>query len=47
MPKLNDIQTILLSTASQRESGSIFPLPEGTNSARSPRRWPRSPKAAW
>lgn len=28
MAKLNDTQTILLSAASQREDGSIFPLPE-------------------
>ncbi|WP_326525546.1 DUF3489 domain-containing protein [Sphingomonas sp.] len=27
MPKLNDTQTILLSSASQREDGSIYPLP--------------------
>jgi hypothetical protein len=29
MPKLNDLQTILLSTASQRESGSLLPPPDG------------------
>lgn len=28
MAELNDTQTILLSAASQRENGSIFPLPE-------------------
>lgn len=28
MAKLNDTQTILLSTASQRENGSVFPLPD-------------------
>ncbi len=28
MAKLNDAQTILLSAASQRDSGSIFPLPD-------------------
>ena len=28
MPKLNDTQTILLSTASRRESGSLYPLPD-------------------
>ena len=29
MPKLNNTQTILLSTASQRTSGSVLPLPNG------------------
>ena len=28
MPKLNDIHTILLSTASQRENLSLYPLPD-------------------
>lgn len=28
MPKLNDTQTVLLSTASQREGGSLYPLPD-------------------
>ncbi|MCP3731037.1 DUF3489 domain-containing protein [Sphingomonas sp. MG17] len=28
MPKLNDMQLILLSTAAQRESGSLYPLPD-------------------
>jgi hypothetical protein len=28
MPKLNDTQTILLSSASQRDDGSLYPLPE-------------------
>jgi hypothetical protein len=28
MPKLNDTQTILLSAASQRDSHSLYPLPE-------------------
>lgn len=28
MTKLNDMRTILLSTASQRDNGSIFPLPD-------------------
>ena len=28
MAKLNDTQTILLSAASQRENGSVFPLPD-------------------
>lgn len=28
MTKLNDTQTILLSTASQRDSGSVLPLPD-------------------
>jgi hypothetical protein len=27
MPKLNDAQLILLSTASRREGGSFYPLP--------------------
>lgn len=35
MPKLNDSQTILLSTAAQRESCSLYPLSDKlTNSAR-------------
>jgi hypothetical protein len=29
MPNLNDAQTFLLSTASQRPSGSVLPLPDG------------------
>jgi hypothetical protein len=33
MPKLNDLQTILLSTASQRESGSLLPLPNGVSAS--------------
>ena len=28
MPKLNDMQSILLATAAQRDSGSLYPLPE-------------------
>ena len=28
MPKLNDTQTIILSAASQRDDGSVFPLPD-------------------
>ncbi len=28
MPRLNDTQTILLSTAAQREGGSVYPLPD-------------------
>jgi hypothetical protein len=31
MPKLNDTQTILLSTAAQRDDGSLYPLPETLN----------------
>jgi hypothetical protein len=31
MPKLNDTQTILLSTAAQREDGSLYPLPDTLN----------------
>lgn len=34
MPKLNDTQMILLSTASQRENGSLLPLPDNTAGAR-------------
>lgn len=34
MPKLNDTQALLLSTASQRESGSVVPLPGGMTGAR-------------
>ena len=33
MPKLNDLQSILLATASQRDSGSLYPLPESVVSA--------------
>jgi hypothetical protein len=33
MPKLNDTQLMLLSTASQREDGSLLPLPTSTCSA--------------
>ena len=29
MPKLNDLQTILLSSASRRDEGSLYPLPTG------------------
>ena len=32
--KLNDTHMILLSTASQRDSGSLLPLPDGTAGAR-------------
>jgi hypothetical protein len=28
MPKLNDTQSVLLATAAQRDSGSLYPLPE-------------------
>ena len=35
MPRLNDTQTILLSTAAQRDSGSLYPLSDRlTNGAR-------------
>ena len=30
MPKLNDLQSILLATAAQRDSGSLYPLAEST-----------------
>ena len=34
MTKLNDTQTILLSTASQRDSGSLYPLPGSVSATR-------------
>lgn len=33
MPKLNDLQSILLATAAQRDSGSLYPLPDSAVAA--------------